>query len=466
MTVNPLPARPVISNSDVLEFCEEGSVELSTAAMDAYLWSNGETTQSITVINGGSYSVEVMDVNSCWSEVSEMVDVVVNALPNTPTISPEGPINILTGDSVLLTSSAGENYLWSTGEITQSIYVKESGNFSLVHTNAKSCISLPSSDVVVTVSDFLNAPIISINGSSSICEGETVELSVESAFAYTWSNGEETQTIIVDQSGSFSVIIEDELGRTSFSSDPVEIIVNLNPSASLSYTNTSCYNSEDGSVRVVDILAAEPYTIEWDNSESGIEITNLSAGMYSATIVDANNCELELSATLTEPESISAIESIILPKCPDANDGEISMDVSGGTSPYSYTWDNGSFGSVLYNVAPGIYNLVLTDMNNCEESFEINLSYQNQLCFIIPDIITPNGDSKNDDWRIDGLEFYPDVRLEIFDRWGKRVFYSIGYETNWNGTNKGKELPMESYHYIIDLMNGDPVIIGNITIVR
>ena len=76
-------------------------------------------------------------------------------------------------------ASLGENYLWTNGETTQAIYVKESGTYSVVHINSNSCTSLPSPDVVVTVSDFLTAPIIVINGSSSICEGESVELSVE-----------------------------------------------------------------------------------------------------------------------------------------------------------------------------------------------------------------------------------------------------------------------------------------------
>ena len=81
-------------------------------------------------------------------------------------------------------------------------------------------------------------------------------------------------------------------------------------------------------------------------------------------------------------------------------------------------------------------------------------------------IITPNGDSYNDTWKIEGLEVYTGATIEIFDRWGKRVFFSEGHDIYFDGTFNGKELPMESYHYVINLNNGSDVIIGNITIVR
>ena len=466
VTVNDLPAKPVIDNLGALEFCLGGSVNLSTDPMAAYLWSNGETVQNFSVDTSGSYSVQVQDVNSCWSVASDIVNVIVNALPVTPVITPEGPHSIFTGDSLLLTSTVGEIYLWSDGKTSQSIYVKESGNYSVVHVNSNSCSSLPSAEVIVTVSDFLEAPIISINGSVSLCPGESVELSVEPANGYNWSNGEDTRTIIVNQSGSYSIIIEDDLGRTSFPSDTVEVVMNANPSANSSISHVSCKDLNDGSVILIDIVAADPVTVEWDNGENGIQINNLLSGVYTALITDANNCETSISAIVTEPERISGQESLESPLCPDASDGEISMDITGGTGSYSFNWDTGDFGPVLYNAAPGRYVLVVSDMNNCEESFSIDLNYQNDYCFKIPDIITPNGDTKNDDWRIDGLDVYPDVRVEIFDRWGKRVFYSKGYETNWDGKYEGKELAMESYHYIIDLGNGSPVIIGNITIVK
>ena len=68
---------------------------------------------------------------------------------------------------------------------------------------------------------------------------------------------------------------------------------------------------------------------------------------------------------------------------------------------------------------------------------------------------------------IRGIEAYPDVTVKIYSRWGQIIFSSSrGYDQPWDGTYKGKELPMDSYHYIIDLGDGSEVKIGNVTIIR
>jgi len=85
---------------------------------------------------------------------------------------------------------------------------------------------------------------------------------------------------------------------------------------------------------------------------------------------------------------------------------------------------------------------------------------------VIPTAFTPNHDGFNDKWNIIGLEFYDNATIEIFSRWGDLVFRSEGYDIEFNGTYRGKDLPMDSYHYIIDLNNGDEPLKGTITIIR
>lgn len=84
----------------------------------------------------------------------------------------------------------------------------------------------------------------------------------------------------------------------------------------------------------------------------------------------------------------------------------------------------------------------------------------------IPTVFTPNGDGIHDTWYIDYLMYYPEVSVEVFDRWGNKVFSSIGYNDPWDGTNKGRELPMDSYYFIIDLNNGYEPFTGSVTIIR
>ena len=84
----------------------------------------------------------------------------------------------------------------------------------------------------------------------------------------------------------------------------------------------------------------------------------------------------------------------------------------------------------------------------------------------IPNTFTPNGDGRNDTWVIKGLEYYPRATVNIFNRWGQKLYYSVGYPIPWNGTYHGKALPSGTYYYIIDPKTGQPVIAGWVAIVR
>lgn len=111
--------------------------------------------------------------------------------------------------------------------------------------------------------------------------------------------------------------------------------------------------------------------------------------------------------------------------------------------------------------------MVITDNNQCEYSDTTVLKAVKPICISIPNAFTPNGDGVNDTWIIEQMDIYPDVKVEIYNRWGELVFYAPkGYSDPWNGTFKGRELPIDSYYYVIDLKNGRDVITGNITIIR
>ena len=84
----------------------------------------------------------------------------------------------------------------------------------------------------------------------------------------------------------------------------------------------------------------------------------------------------------------------------------------------------------------------------------------------IPNTFTPNGDGINDTWEIKYLDYYPKSTVNIFDRWGQKVFSSIGYPIPWDGTYKGTVLPSGTYYYIIDPKNGQAVFSGWLAIIR
>lgn len=112
------------------------------------------------------------------------------------------------------------------------------------------------------------------------------------------------------------------------------------------------------------------------------------------------------------------------------------------------------------------YVVFVTDTNGCMNSDTIHVRPIPYIVF--PTGITPNSDGVNDDWQIDYIDQFPDCEVEVYNRWGEMLFYSKGYSERWDGTYNGKELPVGTYYYIIEL--NDPLFpdtySGPITIMR
>ncbi|MGB8489834.1 MAG: gliding motility-associated C-terminal domain-containing protein, partial [Bacteroidales bacterium] len=84
-----------------------------------------------------------------------------------------------------------------------------------------------------------------------------------------------------------------------------------------------------------------------------------------------------------------------------------------------------------------------------------------------PEAISPNNDQINDVWNIGGIELYPAARITIYNRWGQGIWESErGYPVPWDGRHNGEDLPVDSYHFVIDLHNGMKPIVGTVTIIR
>ena len=111
-----------------------------------------------------------------------------------------------------------------------------------------------------------------------------------------------------------------------------------------------------------------------------------------------------------------------------------------------------------------IYRLIVTNASNCSAMGSVTVKV-NKIPKI-PNVFTPNGDNINDTWRIKHLETYPECTVEIFNRNGSKVFYSNGYSNEWDGRYNGRELPVNTYYYIIDPKKGRKPMSGSVTILR
>lgn len=154
-------------------------------------------------------------------------------------------------------------------------------------------------------------------------------------------------------------------------------------------------------------------------------------------------------------------------------------DTSSNASTYSWDFGNGQTSkdkvkNIVYT-ANGTYsvNLEVKDNFGCASTFSLEVKISNivaEIIHLIPNVVTPNNDGKNDEWRLDFLQvYYKNAVVDIYNRWGDLIFHSVGYENSWNGTYKEKEeaLPVGVYFYTIDLKDGEtPVIKGTVSLVK
>ncbi|RYF62429.1 MAG: PKD domain-containing protein, partial [Cytophagaceae bacterium] len=110
------------------------------------------------------------------------------------------------------------------------------------------------------------------------------------------------------------------------------------------------------------------------------------------------------------------------------------------------------------------YTLTATGEGNCTATDMLTVTIVRPL--IVPNAFSPNGDATNDTWIIENIADYPNAVVEVFNRYGQMVYSSTGYSRPWDGTSKGKPLPVATYYYVINLKNGLKPLNGSITIIR
>ncbi len=276
------------------------------------------------------------------------------------------------------------------------------------------------------------------------------------------------------RSGEYIIMITDANFCTG--TDTIELTepgkLGMDIELSLSLTgghNINCAGDNSGSIEVTPVNQVGDVNYLWSDGSTDFYRTALTAGNYSVIITDANGCHADSTVILTEPDSMLLIFNINQPWCTDKPDGSIELTVTGGMAgtDYSYLWSDGSTEKDIYGIASGWFSVQVTDLNGCSETDSVFVEPLHETCLVIPNAISPNGDLINDYWNIGLTELYPEIEIKIFNRWGEEVWRSEkGYPEPWDGRSNGAILPIDSYHYIIDLHKGRKPLIGTITIVK
>jgi gliding motility-associated-like protein len=151
------------------------------------------------------------------------------------------------------------------------------------------------------------------------------------------------------------------------------------PVALTDVTDVSCFGLNDGQIDLTITSGTAPFTYSWSNSQSSEDLIGLAPGTYSVSVTDDNGCSTTASAGISEPELLQLSAEYSHVNCYNGNDGLIDLYISGGTSPYTYTWSNGATSEDLSGLSAGAYDVLVSDFNGCEISYNTTITQPDSL---------------------------------------------------------------------------------------
>jgi PKD repeat protein len=303
VTVNSTPATPIVTASGSTTFCTGGSVVLTSSQPSGNVWSTTETSSAITVTASGSYTVTYTDANGC-SATSSATSVSVSNAP-VPTVNASA-LEVCSGDSIVLTSSAADSYLWSNNETTQSIAVTTSGSYTVTVTNANACdgsgssapitvsvIPTPAASATYTINNgvvtFTNT---TTNGQVYAWDFGDLSTSADASPVHTYAQNGTYTVVLVATNGNLITACSDEVTITITISglgleenDVINgVVVSPNP-----FTSTVSFNgiTEPLQFQLFDMAGKLIVASNVSPEASTVELTDLTSGVYFAHLTNS-----------------------------------------------------------------------------------------------------------------------------------------------------------------------------------
>lgn len=375
VTINPLP-EPSISGP--VSVCLNNLLSYTTPGVpgNTYNWfvsggnaiRSGQGTPNVMVewTMTGTHTLSVVETNSYGCSVQNNLQVVVHELPSVE-ITASGPTTFCQGGDVTLSAPIGfVTYVWSTGETGRSIVVHTGGSYYVTVTDENGCTGVSNT---ITVNVFPSSlPIITVSGPTTFCEGNEVTLTAPSGFtSYYWSTGATTQSIVVTQSGTYTVTVADNNGCTGTSTE-VDVFVNPKPAPVLTVVGSTTVCSGDS----VEVRAPNGYvSYSWTSSSNtnygtGRSITVRQTDTLYCTVVDANGCTGVSDTVIITVAPVVA--PVITPNGPTTfcEGGAVVLSAPAGFS--TYFWSNGATTREITVQDGGTYSVTVTSAAMCESS--------------------------------------------------------------------------------------------------
>lgn len=355
VTVNPNPTLTVNSGA----ICNGSSFTITPSGASTYTIQGGSN-----VVNPGASTSYTVKGTSAFGCAGNMVtsSVTVNALP---VVSITGNTTLCAGDASTLTASGASAYVWSNGATTNAIVVTPGSNttYSVTGTSAAGCVANGSSNLTVNA-----LPVVSINGTNTICNGDIAVLTASGASSYAWSNGSTTSSISVtpSASASYSVAGTSAAGCIG-NSTSFNVTVNPLPVVSITGTNAIC----SGNAALLNANGADSYV--WSNGATTtfVIVSPTNTSTYSVTGTSSLGCTGTVAFTTvtvnpTPYLTINGTNTLCL-------GGSVNLTANGAAS---YVWSDNSTNSTL-SVSPisnSNYSVTGFSSAGCQSSTSIALT--------------------------------------------------------------------------------------------
>lgn len=339
-----------------------------------YLWNNGSTSTTISLLTANTYTLTATDANGCHADTSIIITqpAQLSETVQFNNVSCNGSNN----GSIDITVSGGVapyTYLWNDGTATQDRINIGPGNYAVTITDLNNC----SGNLSFTINE-PNPMILVAAVSDAICNGSStggIDLSVNGGtfpYNYLWSNGTTSQDLTQASAGSYSVMVTDANNCTATNNQTIGQPTAL--AVSLTKTDLQCFGDNSGSVTSSVSGGTPGYTYLWSNNAASAIINTIAAGNYAVTVNDLQLCQASASITVNEPTelTINITSSDVL--CHGDNSGSCNVTANGGTPGYNYIWSNGIATANNNNIPVGNYSVTVSDVNTCSATGNATLT--------------------------------------------------------------------------------------------
>jgi len=304
-----------------------------------YAWSNGQNGSSLANLNPGNYSVIVTDANGCIDTAAASVLAIA-------------------GPTVLATSNVVSSYQVVNGGFTPQWVCP---NDTLYTDGGIMKIYLEAGATMITGGGIDS--IFAKSGSTIIMNGGIHRIYHEPGVNLVMNGG-------IPYLYPCPNLVFNYSQAPANGCVPVPV---CNMTAAATTVNVPCNGQASGSVSITVNGGTAPLTYAWSNGASGQTLSNVSAGTYTVTITDANGCTATQTATVTQASAINPMIVTTNIPCAGQANGSIDLAVMGGTTPYVYSWSNGSSSEDISNLAAGPYTVSITDALGCIASTTVTI---------------------------------------------------------------------------------------------